>query len=316
VSSKQANAQMVARTGVSGNRASVDATQMADELDSGPFWSAVAAAPDVETDVALRALLASARATYPDLEVDRAAFLGYLGARFEGPDIRDYFERIDGAELLLVFACAGRDARALARFERDYFGEIRVGASRLRCAADELDDVTQEVRRALFVPRADGTVPIATMTARGDLRALIRLIALRAGISLRRKQGRAPLGDQPLVDVFDDVDSPSQLVLKHQHRQRFRAALEVAMDALDARDRALLKLHSIDAVPLAKLAAMHRVDRSTISRWLQRAREAVCAETRRQLVLQYGVDRDGLDSFVDVIRSNFGASMQRLLGAG
>jgi RNA polymerase sigma-70 factor (ECF subfamily) len=138
-------------------------------------------------------------------------------------------------------------------------------------------------------------------------------MALRAGISLRRKQGRAALAGDALLDLPDTGDSPSLLVVKHEHRDKFRAALAAAVDALPPRDRALLKLHDLDGVGLAKLAVMHGVDRSTISRWLARARDAVYAETRRQLTARYGVDRADFDSFIDVIRSRFGASVHRML---
>ena len=57
---------------------------------------------------------------------------------------------------------------------------------------------------------------------------------------------------------------------------------------------------------------MHRVDRSTISRWIARARQFVLAETRRQLAAD-GVAPEHFDSFIDVLRSNFELSLRRML---
>lgn len=262
----------------------------------------------MEREAALDAWIARAQAEHGDLGADLAAFRRYAVERVEG-DL-DRLDQADPGELLLAFACAAGDERAMRRFEERYFGEIRVGASRLRCAPDELDEIEQHVRNALF---AGGRV--ATMTARGDLRALIRLMALRAGISLRRKQGRAPVPDDAMLEVPDGGDSPATLVVKAEHRARFRAALEDALAALAPADRALLKLHELDGITLARLAEMQRVDRSTISRRLLRARQTVLAETRKQLARRYGVSRDEFDSFIDVIRSNFGASLQGMLGA-
>jgi RNA polymerase sigma-70 factor (ECF subfamily) len=268
------------------------------------FWSTCAAERTGEADDRLRALAALAGD-------DPVAFLGYVGSRFDGGDPLDFLDRIDGAELALVHRCLAGEPQALVAFDRDYLREVRVGASRLRCADHELDDIAQEVRRMLLAPRPEGPPRLATMTARGDLRALIRLMALRTGISLRRKHGR----ELPTDDAFElaaDDDSPSLALVKEEHRAVLSRALEQAMARLDSRSRSALKLHCLDGVPLARVAVMFAVDRSTVTRWIARARDAILAETRRQLAAA-GVDRDRFDSFVDVLRSNFDVSLRRML---
>ncbi len=241
-------------------------------------------------------------------ELDPLAFARYLASRCDG-DMLDHLEAIDAVELAQVWACAGGDAVAIARFERAYFSELRLGAARLRCTADELDEVAQEVRRMLF---ADAPPRILALTARGDLRALLRLMALRSAISARRKAGRAPVADDDL-DLLDDSDSPMTAVAKQQHRDAFRAALTAALAALPPRDRTILRMHALDGVPLAALATMHRVDRATISRWLAAARESIYRETRRALGAQRGIAHADFDSFIDLLRSRFEVSLRAAL---
>ncbi len=65
---------------------------------------------------------------------------------------------------------------------------------------------------------------------------------------------------------------------------------------------------------VANLARMVQVDRSTITRKLAAARATILAETRRELGERFGVPRHHFESFIDVIRSNFGASIHRVLG--
>jgi hypothetical protein len=168
-------------------------------------------------------------------ELDAAALAGYLARRCPPGVALDHLERLDGAELALAWACADGATAAIARFEARYFGELRVGVARLGCTADELAEVTQAVRRALF---ADAPPRLLALTARGELRALLRLMAARAAIDLRRRTGRAPVtdGDDDALALLDDAPSPSAQVARGQHRDAFRAALTAALaDAVAAR---------------------------------------------------------------------------------
>jgi RNA polymerase sigma-70 factor, ECF subfamily len=272
---------------------------------------AAAASPDVDRRVA--EAIAAARAAHPDLDLPDADVSRFLAERYPGGDLLDYLDRIDPAELYLVCACLAGNPAALSRFDREYLTEVRTGASRLRPTPDELDDITQQVRAALLAPRDDQPPRLATMTARGDLKALIRLMALRTGISLRRKHHRELPTDTAILDLAGPDDSPSLVFARQQHRDLFSRALEQALDRLDPRTRSALKLHCLDGVPLAQLATMYNVDRSTITRWLARARTDILTHTRRTLAAEANIPTDHFDSFVDLLRSNFDLSLQRML---
>lgn len=270
-----------------------------------------AAAPDRAALAApLAAAVAAGLAACPEL--DAAALAGYLARRCPPGAALDHLDHLDGAELALAWACAGGATAAIARFEARYFGELRVGVARLGCSADELAEVTQEVRRALF---ADAPPRLLALTARGDLRALLRLMAVRAAISARRRTGRAPVtdGDDDALALLDDAPSPSARVARGQHRDAFRTALTAALATLSPRERTVLRMHALDGVSLAALATMHRVDRATISRWIAAARETIYRETRRALTAQRGVAAADFDSFVDVLRSRFELSLRDAL---
>lgn len=213
----------------------------------------------------------------------------------------------------LVLACAHADLRAQRTFEAEYFKELRVGAARLRCSDDELDEISQAVRRSLFSPGPDGRAAIVDKTARGDLRALLRLMAIRAGISLRRRKDLPLASDEALLAVVDGELSASGELIRAEHRAQFRIALEAAIAELAAKDRTLLRLHEVDGVTLAALARMYQVDRSTITRRLARVRAAILAGTRAQLSERFGVGPEQFESFIDVICSDFGVSIRGLL---
>lgn len=282
------------------------------------FWAGrdpSAQADRGRVEATLEHMLAQARAAQPDLSLASADYFAYLAERIGDAAPLDGLERIDAAELYLVRACAEPSSgeRALRRFEDAYFREVQVGASRLRCTAEEVDEITQRVRLALFAPDSSGRLALLDKTARGDLRALIRLMALRAGISLRRSQGRE-LEDVDAALEFAASEDIDGLAIKAEYRAKFRVSLAAAIERLEPKQRALLRLHEVDGVSVANLARMVQVDRSTITRKLAAARATILAETRRELGERFGVPRHHFESFIDVIRSNFGASIHRVLG--
>lgn len=270
-------------------------------------------ATESEVESGLRSLLEHAR-THGLCADDERAFVAYLSQRCGTQDELTFLERVDAEAATLAYACRDGDHRALRRFEATYFREVEVGASRLRCSADELDEIRQATREALFGAGSDGLPKVLRMTARGDLRALIRLIALRAGISGRRKQGRHISEDEAAVLALEDEGPTASMALvKAEHRERFADALRTALGRLDAKSRLLLRMYEVDGVDQSALATMHRVDRSTIARWLARARKDLLESTRRELAERFGVRYGEFDSFVDVLRSGFDVSVFRLL---
>lgn len=289
----------------------VDAELLAAFLSGGT--SAVAPVAEAEVLGGLRLILEQAR-THGLPEKDEGAFVAYLGRRCETVEVVAFLERVDAEAATLVFACRDGDDAALRRFEATYFREVEVGASRLRCSADELDEIHQATRETLFGAGPGGRPKVLGMTARGDLRALIRLIALRAGISGRRKLGRhATDGDDAVLALEDLGPTASMALVKAEHRERFAAALQAAIARLDAKSRTLLRMYELDGVDQSALARMHRVDRSTVARWLARARGELLKYTRGELAERFGVRRAELDSFLDVLRSGFEVSVFRML---
>ncbi|MBV1862477.1 MAG: hypothetical protein KUG77_28910 [Nannocystaceae bacterium] len=289
----------------------VDADLLAAFLSEGT--RTVVPLADAEVHAGLRSIVEQAR-THGLPENDERAFVAYLGRRCETEEVLAFLERVDAEAATLAFACRDGDDAALRQSEATYFHEVEVGASRLRCSADELDEIRQATRAALFGVGPDGWPKVLEMTARGDLRALIRLIALRAGISGRRKQGRhTAAGDDAVLALEDLGPTASMALVKAEHRERFAAALQAAVARLDAKSRTLLRMYELDGVDQSALARMHRVDRSTVARWLARARKELLKYTRGELVERFGVRRGELDSFLDVLRSGFDVSVFRLL---
>jgi RNA polymerase sigma-70 factor (ECF subfamily) len=268
--------------------------------------------PDARDLSDLEARLEAARAiaerAWPDVRVDAEPFVTALAGL---PKRIDELSDEPIAELALALACARREPDALARLEAEYFGVIDRALAGMKLGADVCDEVRQEVRRKLLV--ADGGPPrIVGYAGRGSLRGLLKVTATRTAISLLRARGREGPGDDAILDATGERD-PELAFLAERYRGTFREAFEDAVAALTPRQRNLLRLHFLRKVTLEALASMYGVHRATIVRHLATIRDELERATQRGLRARLGAGPAEVESVMDLIRSRFDVSVERLL---
>jgi RNA polymerase sigma-70 factor (ECF subfamily) len=279
----------------------------------GALGRAYVGASGAVADDALEARLGEAcgvaARAWPDVAVaaeDVAAALGRRG----GAPVAD----AAAVEVHLALGCARGDAAALGHFERRFLDAVGAAVASMRLPAATVDEVRQEVRRKLLVGE-DGAPPrIVEYAGDGSLRGLVGVVAVRAALSMLRKERREVPGDD-LLDLPDADPDPRLALMKAEYRAAFRAAFEQAVGSLEPRDRNLLRLHHLDAVTLDQLAAMYGVHRATAVRWLGDVKRRLLTDTRRSLRASLGVDEAGLDSVMGLIESRLDVSVRRLLAS-
>jgi RNA polymerase sigma-70 factor (ECF subfamily) len=252
--------------------------------------------------------VARARGAWPDFAVDEARFAAYLARRLgEDPDAA-YVE-----DLYLACACVDGDARALALFDERHLASVARHLARLDRSPAFADEVRQLLRERLFVGH-DGEPPrLASYSGRGPLGTWVKVAAVRVALNLRRSDRDVAIGsgDEPMI-----AGTPELLLLRHRFRADFGGAFTAALGRLAVEQRQLLRLHFLDGVSLGGIAALHHVDKSTISRRLQAAREQLFADTRDALHARLGLGERDLGSLMRLLRSQFGdVSVARLLRA-
>lgn len=265
---------------------------------------------DARSDAVARFVAAAVEAE-PELALDAVAFAAHAASLAGAGAIE--LDQASPADVALAWAAARGDARAIAAIERRYMPAARIAVARV-LGDDRAEDAMQEVRTKLFVSEG-GPRKIAEYQGRGSLAGWIRVVAVRAALSSRRKSKRGEdreAGDDPLIELAGPLD-PELDHLKSRYRSEIKAAFQAALAALTARERNLLRMHFVERLTIDDLGVMNQVHRATVARWIAALRERLFDATRDDLTRRLGVDRSEFDSLVALVRSQLDVSLHRFL---
>jgi RNA polymerase sigma-70 factor, ECF subfamily len=279
-------------------------------------------APAMEPS-ALHALLVrtweKARAAWPTVMLPAEPFVRHLAERLsldEPPaPLEPQLARLCVEELYLACACLRGEDSALECFEREYLAKLPALLRGPRQSEAMLDDVCQLVRVKILVA-APGEVPrIGEYSGRGTLLSWLRVTAVRIAIKLRQVEKPAP--EQDAETVFAALPAPGvdpELdLVRRRHHADFRHAVRESFAVLTSDERHLFRLYFVDQLSMYDLAALFRVNQSTVSRWLKSARQSIYTETQRRLRERLGLSAREFESFLAVIDSQLELGLSQLL---
>lgn len=256
--------------------------------------------------------LADARAAWPDIALDAAAFVAGVAARLADDATIEQATALHAADLWIAAACAEGNAIAIAHFESRYMASLNGVLVAAKLDAYEIDEAKQEVRRKLLV--ADGGPPrIADYSGRADLRTWIYTTAVRTGIDLLRKRRPVMVDVDELAMLPALGEDPELELVKERYRDELRDAIGDATAQLSARERALLKYHYVDGASIDRIGAIYGVHRATAARWVGAAREVLAARVHSLLSTRLGVSASVLRSIARIVESQIDLSIRRLL---
>ena len=267
-----------------------------------------------DLEQALIATAARGRAAWTTVDVDLACFAGFLGGRVTAAEL----EVARATDLWAACACGTGDGLAIAEVEARYFPDVDAALGKMGLSADRKDDVKQGLRRLLFVGDRDaGVAPrISEYRGTGDLRAWLRVTAMRAALKLLRKENRETPTDDALLEARAHEDDPELAYMKAAYRASFKTAFQEALESLLPRERTLLKQQVVDGLGIDELGVLYQVHRATAARWVQSAREKLLTRTRRTFMLNARISSDECESIMRMVRSQLDMSLHRRLGAG
>jgi RNA polymerase sigma-70 factor (ECF subfamily) len=266
------------------------------------------APPSSELEAALADLVRRAGA-WPHAAVVPAPFIAWVAARVGVPDPAA-IAAVAAADLHLAEACARHDPRAVADFE-NILEAVRPAVATLGAEPADIEEVLQRLRVQMLVGERPG---IGSYGGRGELRAWLRVVAVREAVRLLTDRGRSQLVDDTrLLEAFVPAVDAERELISGELRAQFRAAFEEAVRTLPPRDRLVLRQHGVDDLSIDQIGALHGVHRATAARWVEAARGALAQATERALQARLGASAEEVRSLLHLIMSRMDASVHRLL---
>jgi RNA polymerase sigma-70 factor (ECF subfamily) len=262
----------------------------------------------VALEAVLAERLAAARRDVPGVQLSDEQFLGWLSRHLPVVDL-DTLSGLYVEDLFLCCACLQGDRAAQAVLDRRILSQVPRWVGRL---AQSPEDVQQELRAALLFGEGGGR--LRDYAGRGSLERWIKVAATRRAISQQRSQKPVDPLDE-VEELFSGPD-PQLDFVKLRDREALRKVLQEAIRGLPARELGLLRLHYLQSVSLDKLAALERVHRATVARWLAEARARVLARARALLHERLRLTEAESDSLVRFVGSRLDLSLRTVFGAG
>ena len=270
-----------------------------------------ASSPELEG--LLEEVLVRARAAWPRVTLDAQVFVGYLAERLPPSTApQQALRAVHAGDLFLAAACVHGHAGAQADLEAHFLPKAAAAATRVLRDADAASEVVQLLRARLLLSEAGRAPGLAAYLGQGPLSGWLRAAAVRTALNLRRGAGRQARAEQEVLAeaALRSEEAPWE-PLRERHRADFQAALAEALAALPSRERMLLRLHVVEGLSLERLGTLYRTHKSTVSRWLAKAREEVLEGTRVRLVERLRLSPSELHS---VLRDGAGHLEQSLSG--
>jgi RNA polymerase sigma-70 factor (ECF subfamily) len=249
---------------------------------------------------------------WPDLAIDPARLVVHL-AHVVGDDVAQGLADLYVEDFALGLACVDNQPGALMQLERLCGHSIDAAVARIDRSQELRDEVRQTLWQRLFVGTPGQAPRILSYAGRGPLAGWVAVAAQRIALDLRRAATRAA-GSDPLADeLLPSDEHPEVDYLRNRYKGEFEAAVRDALAALPDRDRLLLRLTTVSGLSHEQIAGIYKVNQSTVTRWIARARSEVLEATERIVCAKLGVQRDEFMSLAGLLVSRIDLSISRVL---
>jgi RNA polymerase sigma-70 factor (ECF subfamily) len=266
----------------------------------------------------LRQAWEAGQAAWPGIYVPAETFVLHLAHHWMAPTeeltLEQQFDRLVPGDFYLACACAHGIAPAITEFNNRYLKPLPKQFASWQQRSVQPEDICQAVGEKLLVGSAGAPPKIAGYSGRGTLQNWVRIVALTTASSLFRAH-KPDMEDymEAAEKALPSSDENTELgLIKREFRDHFRTAMTEAFLMLLKKQRYLLCLYCVDKLSEPQIARMFRVDQSTISRWLQRARQQVHDETKRLLRERLGLSSQDFTSFLRLL-SHLDINISRIL---
>lgn len=272
---------------------------------------------DAALESALRALVDTGRAAWPDLDVPDEAFVEHLGEHLTQEDAgagpAAYGRTLAIGDLYLSCSILLGLAGAVEAFERLHVSRVPALVAHMNQSPSFIAELQQDLRERVLVGGRETPPRIAQYSGRGSLSGWFSSVTVRAALNRLRATTPLPLEDDRAVAVLVSDLDPERDILRTRYGAAFEQALTDAVGALDAQQRNVLHLYHAGGLTVTQLAGMFQVHHSTVVRWLTAARATIARETRRLLGERLHVESSEFSEIRRAMMSALDISLSGLL---
>lgn len=257
------------------------------------------------TEAQLKAIIATASKSWPTFSIEAADFAQYLGQRMPIHELDD----APLGDLYLAHACLAHEPRAIVELDIKLRRECERIEQRHRGNVNSTDLVLELHSRLLLGERPR----LTEYSGKGSLGGWLAATAVRAGLNAKREGDRRRKREVAAEPSAAGLADPELELLRARSRDVFNEVFREVLDGLDAKERALLRLHVVEGMGIDRIARLKEIGRSTAARWLAQIRAKLLLETRRLLSQRLMIGSSTLDELLPVLTADLDISIRKVL---
>jgi len=274
----------------------------------------------------LDGLLAAGRASHPNLEVARDAWVRHFVRHLRSGERLALLDQTRADDVHLALACLEGHPTAHRKLEARLLAVAPQALVGVRLGTLPRDDLLREVRTKLLVgsttaldngaslaPRGAPGAKLALYSGRGPLDGWLRVIVTRTALTMLRPHADDAVDDAAAMANVRSSEDPHFALLRARAGPHIETAIRSALASLDDADRTLLRLYFVDGLTLDDLASVYRAHRATMSRRLARIRNAIFEEARTHAMAALGASETEFQSLVGDVLGAVDVTLRTLL---
>lgn len=256
--------------------------------------------------------VAAAKNAWPEWSgVHEAGFRHFVSTLRSDEGAPADLRSLRAADLWLAFHAAHGHPKAQHALEVGCFRDLVSHLCARRASPSQAEEAVQRLRHRLLAAGPEASAGrLLSYSGRGDLRAWVRVAALRTWLNLERETARerAQPSDDLLVDrAAGDLELE---FLKGAYRESFHRAFLEALAGLPADERLMLKMHYLDKASMEEIGRIVGAHRITVLRRLERTREQLASDTKRRLSERHQLTGTEVESLLRLIQSRLDLSLR------
>jgi RNA polymerase sigma-70 factor len=251
---------------------------------------------------------------WPAMAIDPTRLVVQL-ARVVGDDVEADLAELYVEDFALGLACVDKRPGAMEQLERLCGPALDAAVARIDRSPELRDEVRQTLWQRLFVGTPGQAPRMLSYAGRGPIAGWVAVAAQRTALDMRRAAARVGATDPNIDQLLPADDHPEADYMRMRYKTEFEEAVREALAALPDRDRLLLRLTAVSGLSHEQIANIYKVNQSTVTRWIGRARAEVLEATERSVCRRLGVKRDEFMSLAGMLVSQIDLSISRVLEA-